>query len=228
MLSAFTRWSSNDKTGKMAVSTTARESCWHGCPFFGSGCYADAGYYTRMHWDKVSAGLRGLTPALFFDQIKKLKPGQRFRHNVAGDLYHDGSFRLDTKLVLALADAASHLKAWTYTHHQRTAANLATIRAAIRRGFTVNLSFENRKEAAKYAKKGYPSVCVVPNGTPANFEVSGVKFRQCPATFDGSPTQCVNCGGANGRPLCAIADRNFVITFPAHGVKSAQAEASCS
>jgi len=225
MNTALTLRSSNDKTGEIPVSTTSRDSCPATCPLAGAGgCYADAGYYTRLHWDAVTAGIRGLAELDFIAAVRKLKPGSRFRHNVAGDLWHDrGVIRGD--LLRMLADAASHLKGWTYTHHLRTGANLAAIRSAIRRGFTVNLSTEVRSEAARFAKRGLPVVCIVPEGSPAKFEHDGVTFRQCPATFEGSPTQCASCGG--GTPHCARGDRKFVITFPVHGGRAKLAATAC-
>jgi len=226
--SALTLKSSNDKTGPITVSTSARPSCPPTCPLAGDGgCYAEAGYYTRLHWDAVTAGTRGLPVLEFIAAVAKLKPGSKFRHNVAGDLWHEGgAIRAD--LVRKLADAirAANLKAaWTYTHHLRTRSNLAAIRSAIRRSFTVNLSTEVRSEAARFAKRGLPVVCVVPEGSPAKFEHDGVTFRQCPATFEGSPTQCASCGG--GTPLCARADRSFVVTFPVHGGRAKVATTAC-
>jgi hypothetical protein len=226
--SALTTKSSNDKTGAIAVSTSARTSCPSTCPLAGEGgCYAEAGYYTRLHWDAVTAGTRGLPVLEFIASVAKLKPGSKFRHNVAGDLWHEGgAIRAD--LVRKLVDAirAANLKAaWTYTHHLRTRSNLAAIRSAIRRGFTVNLSTEVRSEASRFAKRGLPVVCIVPEGTPAKFEQDGVTFRQCPATFEGSPTQCASCGG--GTPLCARSDRSFVITFPVHGGRAKVATTAC-
>jgi hypothetical protein len=225
MNTALTLKSSNDKTGPIPVSTTSRVSCPSTCPLAGDGgCYADAGYYTRMHWDAVTVGTRGLPVADFIAAVARIKPGSRFRHNVAGDLWHEaGVIRGD--LLRKLADAAKGLTGWTYTHHLRTAANLAAIRSAIRRGFTVNLSTEVKSEAAKLAKRGLPVVCVVPGDSPAKFECQGVTFQQCPATFEGSPTQCASCGG--GIPLCARADRNFVITFPVHGGRAKTAATAC-
>ena len=226
MNTALTLVSSNAKTGPIPVSTTARTSCPATCPLAGDGgCYAEAGYYTRMHWDAVTAGTRGLPVADFIAAVARLKPGSRFRHNVAGDLWHEaGVIRGD--LLRKLADAAKGLTGWTYTHHLRTATNVAAIRSAIRRGFTVNLSTEVRSEAAKLAKRGLPTVCVVEADAPAKFEHNGVTFRQCPATFEGSPTQCASCGG--GTPLCARSDRDFVITFPVHGGRAKTAATACA
>lgn len=227
MNSSLTLRSSNDKTGPIAVSTTARPSCPPTCPLAGpAGCYAEAGYRTRDHWDRVTAGTRGAAAPDFIAQVAQLRPGRLFRHNVAGDLWHTAG-RIEAPLLRRLADATKHLRAaWTYTHHLRTPANLAAVRSARRRGFVVNLSTESRTEAARFSKRGYATVCVVPEGTPPVFHHDGVKFRQCPATFDGSPTQCASCGG--GTPLCALPERDFVITFPAHGGRSARAAASCS
>ena len=227
MNSALTLESLNDKTGKIAVSTTARPSCPPTCPLAGpDGCYAEAGYFTRIHWDAVTAGTRGLSELEFLAAVSRIRVGKMFRHNVAGDLWHDAG-RIRADLLRKLADSTKHLRAaWTYTHHLRTAANLAAIRSALRRGFVVNLSTESRAEAARFAKRGYPVVCVVPEDSPAKFEHAGVTFRQCPATFDGSPTQCASCGG--GTPMCARGDRDFVITFPTHGGRSARAAAACS
>ena len=226
--SALTSKSSNGKTGPIAVSTTSREHCAPGCPLAGvNGCYAEAGYYTRMHWDKVTEGVRGLSPELFIKSLSKLSHGSKFRHNVAGDLWHTAGnivSHLLQSLTAKCKDRA--LKAWTYTHHARNEHNLIAVREATDNGFTVNLSFESMTEAAKFHKEGFPSVCVVPEDAPACSSTNGVKFRQCPATFDGSPTTCSTCGG--GTPLCQLADRDFVITFPVHGGRSKAATSVCS
>jgi hypothetical protein len=182
-----------------------------------------------MHWDAVTAGKRGVPPVDFINQVRKLPAGSMFRHDVAGDLWPGIQPHLiDGVRLRMLADAASHLIAWTYTHHAKILQNLAAIRSAIRRGFTVNLSTESRREAAAFAKRGYPVTCVVPADSPKHFQFDGVMFRQCPATLPNSTIQCSSCGGAKGRPLCSIADRAFVVTFPVHGSRSAAAASACS
>ena len=226
MNTALTLESSNKKTGKIPVSTTSRSSCPDTCPLIGeNGCYNEAGFHTRLHWDYVTAGKRGLPELEFIDAVARLEVDSLFRHNIGGDLWHvAGVIRSD--LLQKLAAATRHLKAaWTYTHHIRNKANLSAIKMANNMGFTVNLSTEIKSEAAAFAKKEFPVVCVVPEDAPAKFEVDGVQFRQCPATFNGSPTQCKTCGG--GIPLCARADRNFVVTFPVHGGKAAAAAKAC-
>jgi hypothetical protein len=226
MNTALTLESSNGKTGSISVSTTARESCPDTCPLAGpNGCYAEAGYYTRIHWDAVTAGVRGLLPDAFIAAVRKLPTWRVLRHNVAGDLWHTDGV-IDAGLLAGLASAAGRLRAaWTYTHHVLTKHNATAIRAATAAGFTVNASCESLTTAAELTRSGMPAVCIVPAGTAPAFRVNGVLFRQCPATFEGSPTQCANCGG--GTPLCARGDREFVITFPVHGGKSKAAATAC-
>ena len=225
--SALTLKSSNKKTGKIVVSTTSRSSCPTTCPLIGeNGCYNEAGFHTRLHWDYITAGKRGLPELQFIKAVSKLKAGSLFRHNIGGDLWHQGG-EIRSDLLQKLAAATRHLKAaWTYTHHLRSKPNLRAIKMATNMGFTINLSTEVKSEAASFAKKGYPVVCVVPEDAPAKFEVDGVVFRQCPATFNGSPTQCKTCGG--GTPLCARGDREFVVTFPVHGGHAKAAAKACS
>jgi len=55
------RKSSNAKTGPIPTTTSPRSTCPTECPLSGKGgCYAEAGYYTRMNWDKVDSGERGV------------------------------------------------------------------------------------------------------------------------------------------------------------------------
>lgn len=228
MFTALTKKSGNGKTGPIAVSTTSRKSCSPVCAFHpdnGGGCYAEAGYYTKLHWDAITAEKRGEPAEKFIASVAKLPRSSMFRHNVAGDLWHDNGAILRDK-VWALADACKGLEAaWTYTHHLRTASNLLAIRGAIQKGLTVNLSTEVKSEAAKWAQSGMPTVCTVKSDEPDHFEVDGVKFHRCPATYENSSVQCANCGG--GRPLCSRPDRSFVVTFPVHGKSAAKAAKSC-
>ena len=193
-------------------------------------CYADAGYYTRMHWDKVTDGSRGTDWDQFLSKVRGLPNATRFRHNVAGDLWTTAkSKRIDLTKLRGLAKSSKHLDArWTYTHHPRTPANLHAVRTSNRLGFTVNLSCESRGDAAHLARQGLPVTCVIPSDAKPTFRHEDVPFVQSPATRDGSTVTCETCGGPGGKPLCSIADRDFVITFPAHGSRSSRLPATCS
>ncbi|MFN5161008.1 MAG: hypothetical protein ACK5IA_03870 [Cyanobacteriota bacterium] len=224
--------SSNGKTDPIAVSSTSRLTCPSSCPLAGDqGCYAEAGFHTRLHWDRLSRGQVGATAAAFIQQVAALPAGVMFRHCVAGDQWPDPAdpLRIDQALLLKLARATRHLRAaWSYTHFPMSPANQATLRQAAARGLVVNASTESRSVAAGLQRQGIPAVCVVPPDAPAVFRHEGVRFVACPASRSGRKVQCISCGGRFGLPLCAQAERGFVITFPAHGARAAAAAAHCS
>ena len=223
--------SSNGKTGPIAVSSTSRLTCPSSCSLAGDqGCYAEAGFHTRLHWDRLSAGRVGTTAAAFIQQVAALPAGVMFRHCVAGDQWPDpvDPLRIDQALLLQLAKATRHLRAaWSFTHFPMGPANQATLRHAAERGLVVNASTESRSAAAALVRQRIPAVCVVPLDAPAVLRHEGVRFVACPATRAGSQVQCSSCGGRWGLPLCAKAARSFVVTFPAHGARAVAAARHC-
>ncbi len=95
----------------------------------------------------------------------------------------------------------------------------------------VNASTESGSVAAALVRQGIPMVCVMPRDAPAVFRHEGVRVGACPAGNQGSGirnVQCISVGGHFGLALCAQADRGFVITFPAHGARTAAVAAHCS
>ena len=139
-----------------------------------------------------------------------LPAGILFRHCVASDQWPEPGdpLRIDQALLLQLARATRHLRAaWYFTHFPMGPENQAALR------------------------QGLPTVCVVPSDAPAVFRHEGVRFVACPASRrgrGGRKIQCISCGGRFGLPLCAQPDRQFVITFPAHGPWAAAAAAHYS
>ena len=224
--------SGNAKTGPIAVSSTGRSTCPASCSLAGEGgCYAEAGFRTRLQWQRVSDGRTGDLVSAFINRVRALPAGVLFRHCVAGDQWPDAAdpLRIDRGWLLQLAVATRHLRAaWSYSHYPMGPVNQATVRQAAQQGLVVNASSESRSMAAALVRQGIPAVCVVPAGTPAVFEHEGVRFVQCPHSRSGGRIQCSSCGGRFGRPLCAIADRPFVITFPAHGARAVAAASRCS
>jgi hypothetical protein len=82
----FIAESGNAKVGKIPVTNSPRATCPSNCPLSGDGgCYAE-GFHTRINWDKLDRGERGLEWSAFIDKIKALPKGQLWRHNVSGDL----------------------------------------------------------------------------------------------------------------------------------------------
>ena len=237
--SALTLNSSNKKTGDIAVSTTLKRTCPDSCSFRDDGsCYAEAGYYTRLHWDRVTEGATGLPPLSFIKKVGELHASEMFRHNVAGDLWHSEYLPqgIDGHLALELAKATNHLyAAWTYTHHTVDTSStpgewngsvVLTINA--NSNFVINLSTESVAIATKRYKEGFMVTVVQPENTPRTFKNDGVRFVQCPATLPGSTITCKTCGGRKGKPLCANKDRNCVVVFPAHGGRKTKAASHCS
>jgi hypothetical protein len=211
MLTAFTKISSNVKTGPIPTTTSDRATCPTTCPFYDKGCYAKSGPQA-IHWGKVSAGERGHEWGQFMTLIRKLQRGQLWRHNVSGDLPHvDGT--INGEQVAQLVDANRGRKGYTYTHHVLNEVNLGVIKYANAAGFTVNVSTESVEVADQVmSEHGIPAVAVVPSDNVQRFykTSSGRKVITCPATIHENVT-CATCG------LCQQADREFVIAFPAHG-----------
>jgi len=209
---ALTKVSSNAKTGPIPTTTSERASCWSGCPFYDKGCYAKSGPQA-IHWRKTSNGERGMVWAEFTKAIRKLQRGQLWRHNVSGDLPHNGLGDIDAAKVAQLVDANRGRKGYTYTHHPLNADNIQVLQDCNSNGFTVNASTEDVEVADKVmTEHNIPAVAVVNSEESRRFFTtsSGRKVVVCPATIHENVT-CATCG------LCQQSDRQFVIAFPAHG-----------
>jgi hypothetical protein len=212
MLTAFTAISSNAKTGPIPTTTSDRATCPTTCPFYDKGCYAKSGPQ-NIHWNKVSAGERGYQWDQFMTLVRKLNRGQLWRHNVSGDLPHDGNGIIDADKVCDLVTANKGRKGYTYTHHVLNTHNVQVIKDANSKGFTINASTESVEIADKVmTDHGIPAVAVVPSDKTDRFYTtsSGRKVITCPATIHENVT-CATCG------LCQQSDRKFVVAFPAHG-----------
>lgn len=209
---ALTKVSSNAKTGPIPTTTSERASCWSGCPFYDKGCYAKSGPQA-IHWRKTSNGERGMMWAEFTKAIRRLQRRQLWRHNVSGDLPHNGLGDIDADKVAQLVDANRGRKGYTYTHHPLNAHNVAILQDVNANGFTVNASTEDVEVADKVmSEHNIPAVAVVKSDKTDRFYAtsSGRKVITCPATIHENVT-CATCG------LCQQSDRQFIIAFPAHG-----------
>lgn len=221
----FVKKSSNAKTGPIPTTTSGRDTCPQACPFNnGNGCYADAGYYTRMNWDKVTNGERGGTLEELCEAVAKLPEGQLWRHNVAGDLKGNDNW-IDYMALLDLVKANKGRRGFTYTHypvtdHKHAQMNVDAIEMSMIGGFTVNVSANSVAHAVQI-KDEYPHLpvaAVVPSDHGNDTRtIDGVKFITCPATYKDNVT-CATC------KLCSVADRDSVIAFPAHGSQTKKAD----
>jgi hypothetical protein len=238
----FISVSQNAKTGPIPVSIIERASCWPGCPLYGNGCYAEAGALA-MHWDRVSRGAAGGSWSEFCAKVAALKPGRLWRYAQAGDLPGYGP-EIDGGLLQELVAANTGKNAIAFTHKpvlgddSVATENRRLIAAAVKGGFTVNLSANNPAHADRLAELEIAPVVTVLTRAYARRAVrhrfkrradewaetigewrdrtaslprnapAGRRIAICPATY--SDATCKTCGA------CAHV-RGAVIGFPAHG-----------
>ena len=209
---ALTQASENSKTGAIPTSTSEQSSCAPSCPFLNKGCYAKYGPQV-IHWRKVSNAERGVDWSEFVTLIRKLSKGQLWRHNVAGDLPHNNG-EIDYTKLRQLIDANRGRKGYTYTHHTLNDHNRVCLENANSMGFTINVSTESVEDADHVMTEyNLPATAVVHSEKTDRFYTteSGRKVITCPAALFPGKVTCATCG------LCQIADRKFIVAFPAHG-----------
>lgn len=212
--------SSNKKTGPIPVTTTSANTCPDACPLKKNGCYADGGPLA-IHWRKVTAGERGTDLAGLCDFISDLPEGQLWRHNQAGDLPGTND-SIDISAMLELIHANRGRRGFTYTHKPlNRPSERAVIRDANANGFTVNLSANTPEHADELSELNIgPVVTLLPADTTAKVTrtPAGRKVITCPAAIDNPRLpDCATCG------MCASADRDTIIGFPAHGASKKKA-----
>jgi hypothetical protein len=152
--------------------------------------------------------------------------------NQAGDLPGIGN-RIDAKQLGELANSNKGRRGFTYTHKpvistasvpdKVVQANFRTVKAAVKAGFTVNLSGNNVEHADRLAKTGLPVATVVPPGSPSRFTTpAGNRVVVCPAQRSDTTT-CATCR------LCSKPDRGFIVGFLPHGTKHKKvSQVACS
>jgi len=127
--------------------------------------------------------------------------------------------KIDTKALSALVSANKGKRGFTYTH-KKSAQAIKSIRAANRKGFTINLSADDAGEADKLADlQAGPVVAIVPIDTSEkSYTPKGRLIVVCPAQTRENVT-CSTCG------LCSRANRETIVGFLAHGNKAKLADA---
>lgn len=236
---SFTARSRNVKVGPIPTVIAPRSTCWDGCPFKDSGCYANNKPLV-WHWDKLSSGAAGITWDQLCCSVAALPLRQVWRYAVAGDLPGDNG-TIDWRALFALVRASRRKCGYAYTHKPMDNARNRRIIATVNRagGFVINLSGNNPAHADTLADLGIAPVVTVlpvaygrkthkgkwaesvsewrdrtadlPKTTPA-----GRRIAICPATY--TDTTCADC------KVCAIVDRLQVVGFPAHGSSADSAE----
>jgi hypothetical protein len=242
MRAQFIAVSQNAKTGPIPASIVERASCWPGCALYENGCYAETGALA-MHWNRVSRGLAGGSWSEFCGKVAALRPGRLWRYAQAGDLPGYGP-QIDATLLEELVAANTGKNVIAFTHKPTlgndpvAVENRRLIAAAIKAGFTINLSADNPAHADRLAELGIAPVVAVAARAYARRAIrhrfkrrrdewaeaigewrdrtaslprhtpAGRRIAICPATY--SVATCKSCGA------CARV-RDAVIGFPAHG-----------
>lgn len=221
MLVHLTIKSKNKKTGPMPVSTSEKSSCPLSCPWYNKGCYAKYGPL-GMHWKKMSNSdySNSLSWNDFCKKIGNLPRGIIWRHNQAGDLPGKNRY-ISESMVKKLVVANEGKNGFTYTHknvlgkNKLARSNRKIIRWVNKRGFTINLSADNLKEADKLMALKIAPVCVVvPSSAENETKINTPKGNEvviCPAARKDLNINCQQC------QLCSISNRKVIIGFPAHG-----------
>lgn len=218
---SFTLKSRNAKTVAMPVSTSEAKTCPDACPLKASGaCYAKHGPL-GMYWAKVNRGEVQASWDAFLTKVAALPAGTMWRHNQAGDLAGLGN-TIDAVALAELVAANRGRAGYTYTHKPVIGAeymsNAQAVADANRSGFTINLSADNLSEADRLADLGIaPVVVVVAQDAENHSTPKGRKVVICPAQTRDDVT-CKSCG------LCAVAHRQTIVGFRAHGVSKKKAE----
>jgi len=204
----------------MPITYSPSVTCPSACSLRnGNGCYAEGGN-TALHWRKLDAKDWGMPWERFLLKASAhLYRGQRWRHNVVGDLMGIDN-AIDNQMLAQLVEMNDARKAagFTYTHKPvgLTGQELVNARAinAVNKhtGFKINLSADTMEEADEKASLGIaPVVVVAPSDAPKHMKTpEGRSVIVCPAEY-AEHMNCARCG------LCAK-ERNSIVAFRAHGV----------
>lgn len=210
----FRRISQNAKLGGLPATMTSWETCPPSCPLRGNGCYAECSPMW-FGWRNVTNG-RGVLWPEFLGLIRALPEGQAWRHCQAGDLSGVGE-RLSVEMLGELSKANRGRRGFTYTHKRlEQGCEEKAVREANRRGFAVNVSANNLKEADEWVKRKVgPVVTLVAAdavlGDASRVTPEGRVVRICPSMWAGSTVTCSAC------LICTHADRDFIVGFYPHG-----------
>jgi hypothetical protein len=212
--------SHNGKTGPIPVSYQSRDTCPDTCALKHGDkppCFAEAGYHTRMNWNKLDSGERGYSFERFLGAITALPKRQLWRYAVAGDLCGKGD-NINAADLRKLVKANRGKAGFTYTHKPiDNAHNRAQITLANAAGFTINISADSPAKADAVIDSGIaaPVVFIFPltdqDNPPQQYKTpKGRLIVTCPNSIR-KRTTCAQCA------ICADKDRGYIVGFPAHG-----------
>jgi len=238
----FIPLSQNAKTSPIPVSIIERASCWPRCALYENGCYVENGRPCYALGSSIPRLDRRVLVGVL-GKVAALRRGRLWRYAQAGDLPGYGP-QIDGPLLQELVAANISKNAIAFTHKPDLGddpvaiENRRLIAAAVKAGFTVNLSADNPVHADRLAELGIAPVVTVlarayarravrhrfkrqrdewaetigewrdRTASLPRYTPAGKRIAICPATY--SDATCKTCGA------CARV-RDAVIGFPAHG-----------
>lgn len=156
----------------------------------------------------------------------------RIRLWQAGDMPGEGNKIIHFKEMKKLVKALKGLEVFGYTHKpviqtkgvskRLIQSNAKKIKYCNDNNVVINLSANNLKHADELIDLNIgPVVSILPNEQKNIKTPKGRRVVICPATI--SKITCSNCGGNKGA-LCGRINRDYIIGFPAHGVRKNKAK----
>ena len=142
---------------------TESKSCPDTCALKKNGCYAKTSF-VGIQWRQLDKGTHGIEWNEFISNLQSLPYGSIFRHNVAGDLPHNDGL-IDSTKIEQLTHALKRKTGFTYTHHVLNFENVAHIKWANSRGFTINASCDNLSQVDRAMALGIPAATILPEDT---------------------------------------------------------------
>jgi hypothetical protein len=205
----------NRKLGPVSATYASQASCPRSCPWFGAGCYAEAGHvaHTTRRLNRSDVRSPVAVARTEARAIDGLTGDRLLRLHVVGDCRTNAAARVLGDACRRYARRgnrpATGKKVWTYSHSWRTVA-----RSSWGDAVSVLASVETVRDARAAMQAGYAAaVVVVAFEREEAYPVDGVTVVPCPEQTRG--VTCRECG------LCRDDERlrsaGIVIGFQAHG-----------
>ena len=210
----FIKKSGNKKTGFMPVTYNSAATCPDSCIFKNNGCYASAGFHTRLNWQAVTDGKRGGSFKELLNNIKALPPLTFWRAHIAGDIPANDRGEVSEVYINKVSEANKGRRGYTYSHHDINIKNNSKLfKKANNKNFIINVSTESEQQADTAVNvHKLPAVMVVKSTEHRNAwtTAGGNRVVVCPAQTAGR--SCIDCQLCADRP-----SPRLIIAFKAHG-----------
>ncbi len=214
--------SQSRKVGDMPTSYSPRKTCPDTCSLKNNGCYGEK-FPIKLHWDRYSNDQNNNWEE-FVNDVRKFRqenPKRLWRYNIVGDIVGNNT-KIDFPRLKKLVKANNGGDVIAYTHKHSEEENLAHIRYAVKRGFTINLSADKLEEGISLHKKTKLPTTTVLSMTKKKYHALKEQVRKdyhkflsdrkiviCPEQT-GAIESCQAC------KLCSNSKRKSIVGFLKH------------